>query len=86
MAVQKRRALITAASSGKRRVKYFILTTDEPHLVLALIGDHPPAIVLLLVHPALVVEGAGDLGGVHEGGRCGHWPGVYGTRRWSAAR
>ena len=58
--MQKRRALLTAASSGKRRVKYFTLTTDEPHLALALIGDHPPAVVLLLADPPFAVEGCRD--------------------------
>ena len=36
-------------------------------------GEHMPAVDLLFIDPARRVEGAGDLGGVHERGRIGHW-------------
>jgi hypothetical protein len=40
---------------------------DEPDLILDLVGDHPPAAVLLLEDPALPVEGLGDERRLHQG-------------------
>ena len=39
---------------------------DELHAFLTLVRDHPPAVVILLEHPALAVEGLRDLRGAHE--------------------
>jgi len=40
---------------------------DEPDGRAVLVGHHPTAVILLLVHPALAVEGAGDQRRVHQG-------------------
>ncbi len=53
----------------------------EPHPAPLLVRQHPPAVVLLLVHSAVAVEGLGDLRRVHQvhGGerRRGHGSEAY---------
>ena len=43
------------------------LPADDGYGVIGLVGDHAVAVHLLLVHPALVVEGLSDKGRLHEG-------------------
>jgi hypothetical protein len=42
------------------------LPTDDAYCALVLVGDDPVAVHLLLVNPALVVEGLSEKGRLHE--------------------
>ncbi len=58
------------------------LATDKPHLVAILVGEHAVPVHLLLVDPALAVEGPGDERGIGEGdGREGHTSSLAGRGR-----
>ena len=43
------------------------IPTEELHLPISFVRENPPAVVLLLVHPSLPMEGAGDESRVHQG-------------------
>ena len=43
------------------------LTTDQADVIAVLVSEHAVAVYLLLIDPALPVEGPGDLRGVGEG-------------------
>ena len=44
-----------------------VMATEEPHLTVALVAHEPPAVILLLVDPALVMERSCHERGMREG-------------------
>jgi len=55
-----------APSLDRQSGRYDPCPTHDGYCVVVLVGDHAVAVHLLLVNPALVVEGLSDKGRLHE--------------------
>src|SRR5262249_25946182 len=54
------RPVAPSAELAKSLGVVYVVATDEAHGRYVLVGDHPPAVVLLLIHPAVTVERLGE--------------------------